>query len=133
MVLNCLIEGFPVRPFRDVIGWEYHLSGFVEKEQTGRDSESLFQLIHVVRNALARHILGKVLTGLADYTKMHFGTEEELMQKYAYPEYAAHKKIHDDLIKQVGDLQAKLVNTPPGMIPELASPVVVSQIPELIQ
>jgi hemerythrin-like metal-binding protein len=47
-----------------------------------------------------------VLDGLADYTLSHFGTEERLMKRYAFPGYAQHKEAHDKLVAQVKQLQA---------------------------
>lgn len=37
--------------------------------------------------------------------KMHFASEERLMQAHGYPEYAEHKAAHDALTSQVGELQ----------------------------
>jgi hemerythrin len=51
--------------------------------------------------------LGKVLDGLIAYTAAHFKHEEEFFAKTGYPAAAAHKKEHDDLTKQVLDVQAK--------------------------
>lgn len=55
----------------------------------------------------AKDVLGKILDGLIDYTKTHFGREEAAMSKHGYQEYAAHKKEHDDLTKQVIEVQKK--------------------------
>ncbi|MDR0399698.1 MAG: bacteriohemerythrin [Treponema sp.] len=45
-----------------------------------------------------------------DYVDYHFGTEEKIMERINYPEYAAHKKEHADFVKevlrQVQDFQA---------------------------
>jgi hemerythrin len=54
-----------------------------------------------------KDVMGKILTGLADYTKTHFAFEENLMQKHGYPGYLAHKGQHDALTKQVNDLYIK--------------------------
>jgi len=35
------------------------------------------------------------------YVKVHFATEEDLMQKYNYPNYAAHKLEHEDYARSV--------------------------------
>jgi hemerythrin len=55
----------------------------------------------------AAEALGKVLDGLISYTAAHFKHEEDLFAKTGYPAAAAHKKEHDDLTKQVLDVQAK--------------------------
>lgn len=44
---------------------------------------------------------------LVDYTDYHFGTEESTMQKLNYPEFAAHKAMHDKLREQVLAFRAK--------------------------
>jgi hemerythrin-like metal-binding protein len=51
--------------------------------------------------------LGQILDGLVSYTKVHFAREESLFAKTGYPVSAAHKKEHDDLTKQVLDVQAR--------------------------
>lgn len=49
----------------------------------------------------------RVLEGLVDYTKTHFRTEEEFMQKHSYPGTLAHKREHEDLTNQAEDLLAQ--------------------------
>lgn len=71
----------------------------------------LFGLVNDLHDAMkqggAKDILGKVFSELIDYTVYHFRAEEELFQKYGYPEYAQHKKEHEDLTKQVLELKDK--------------------------
>lgn len=50
----------------------------------------------------------KVLDGLAAYTFSHFASEEGLLKRYAYPNYAQHKAEHDKLVVQVKQLQQDL-------------------------
>jgi len=50
----------------------------------------------------------EILDGLLDYTKTHFRHEEQLMTKFAYPHYEAHKKEHDNLILKVIDFHDQL-------------------------
>jgi hemerythrin len=54
-----------------------------------------------------KEALGKILDELVNYTKFHFGREEQFFAKTAYPAATEHKKEHDDLTKQVLDVQAK--------------------------
>jgi hemerythrin len=49
-----------------------------------------------------------ILDGLIDYTKGHFGREEELMSKHGYPDLKAHRREHYELMVQVGDFNARL-------------------------
>lgn len=50
----------------------------------------------------------KILDKLADYTWTHFAVEESLMRVSNYPDFAAFKQNHEDLIGQVKALQDKL-------------------------
>lgn len=49
-----------------------------------------------------------VLNDLLTYTKVHFAAEERLMQRHAYPHFARHKQLHDELTEQVLQLKDKL-------------------------
>ncbi len=44
---------------------------------------------------------GKLLTFLADYVVIHFGSEERLMVKHGYPRYDEHKDAHDRFTKDL--------------------------------
>ena len=67
----------------------------------------LNELFDGIQAGRAGDSLGKVLDGLIAYTAAHFKHEEDLFAKTGYPDAAAHKKEHDDLTKQVLDVQAK--------------------------
>ena len=51
-----------------------------------------------------RDVIGKTLSFVCDYTKVHFADEEKLMAQYAYPNMAAHKRIHEQFIQTAGTL-----------------------------
>jgi len=53
------------------------------------------------------------LNFLNQYTIMHFMTEEKLQKETGYPDYLAHKKIHDDFKATVKDLTNKLIEKGP--------------------
>ena len=36
-----------------------------------------------------------------EYVKEHFTTEEELMQKYGYPDFDQHKREHESFVKKI--------------------------------
>lgn len=67
----------------------------------------LNDLFEAVQAGKGKDALGKILDGLVSYTKEHFAREERQMQQHAYPDFAAHKKEHDDLAKQVLEVQKK--------------------------
>jgi hemerythrin len=43
----------------------------------------------------SRQVIGEIIEGLMDYTMNHFIMEEELFQRYGYPQAQAHKALHD--------------------------------------
>lgn len=50
-----------------------------------------------------KETLGNILNELTKYTAFHFGYEEQLFDKYTYPETTMHKRQHQDLVAQVID------------------------------
>ena len=64
-------------------------------------------LYDAVQGGHGKEVLGKILDGLIGYTASHFAHEERFFAETGYPDAAAHKKQHDDLKKQVLDVQAK--------------------------
>ncbi len=54
-----------------------------------------------------KEALGTVLDGLVSYTQIHFKREEQYFAATGYADGAAHKQEHDNLTKQVLDVQAK--------------------------
>ena len=63
-----------------------------------------------------KEAVGPVLKGLIDYTASHFKYEEDLFARTGYPEGAAHKKDHDDLVKKVLEIQKKYEQSGPGVL-----------------
>ncbi|MBI5236074.1 MAG: hemerythrin family protein [Deltaproteobacteria bacterium] len=72
----------------------------------------LFDLINELHDAMrtrkASEALGGILLALIDYTRMHFGAEEDRMASLVYPGYAEHKKEHEKFVKEITDFKAKL-------------------------
>lgn len=65
-------------------------------------------LVHLINVLLAENetkknpeVVKKVLIELIDYTKYHFSTEEEHMQKHDYLNYDEHVQFHKSLIDQI--------------------------------
>lgn len=52
--------------------------------------------------------MSDILYQLKQYSIYHFQTEEELMRKYSFKGYLAHKKEHDEFIAKIDTLQNKL-------------------------
>jgi len=49
-----------------------------------------------------------ILNGLIDYTKEHFGREEDLMSKHDYQDIKAHREEHYELMKKVSEFSDRL-------------------------
>lgn len=81
-------------------------------EEIDQQHQKLVQLINGLHNHMvagdAREIMTKVLDRVIEYTGFHFNTEEQLMQKYGYPESDAHRHEHKSLVDTAVDLQQKL-------------------------
>ncbi|HNV85884.1 MAG TPA: bacteriohemerythrin [Candidatus Omnitrophota bacterium] len=54
-----------------------------------------------------RDFIGGAIGEMVDYSKYHFSTEERYMELFRYPQYAKHKKEHDDFIAKVEDFIGK--------------------------
>jgi hemerythrin len=92
-----------------LIDWNDNLS--VNIKEVDLEHKKLIGMINELHSAMGsgkgQDAMGKVLTGLVEYTKTHFSYEEKLMQQHNYPGYLSHKGLHDALTKQVLDLQSK--------------------------
>ncbi len=77
----------------------------VGDNEVDEQHQKIFELLA----ALHRDIHGDRVTDavrytlkeLLEYTKVHFSTEEVLMRSVDYPDYAAHKVLHDALMAKV--------------------------------
>ena len=70
----------------------------------------IFDMVNSLNEAAAggnRAAVGKQLDDLIAYVAMHFKTEEDLMQQHGYPDFAAHKAKHDELVNTCLDVQKK--------------------------
>jgi hemerythrin len=52
-------------------------------------------------NGEAEEFFFSTIRGVLDYTKFHFSAEEKLMENVRYPNYAEHKKQHEDFVVQL--------------------------------
>jgi methyl-accepting chemotaxis protein len=70
--------------------------------------ETINRLIDACDQGKGQEVLAKSLAFLSDYTIKHFSEEEELQQKYGYPEYVAHRQLHENFKKTVREFAAEL-------------------------
>ncbi len=74
-----------------------------------KQHKELVRMINQLHDAMSsgktNQVLGKIIRGLVDYTKFHFGTEEKIFDKINYPFKASHKMEHNKFVKEVVDFQ----------------------------
>ena len=64
--------------------------------------KELINRVNMLLSAMAegqgRNKLAETIKFIEEYVVVHFGMEEELMQKYKYPGYVLHKMEHEKLV-----------------------------------
>ncbi|MEN9444802.1 MAG: hypothetical protein RIS47_1692, partial [Bacteroidota bacterium] len=60
-----------------------------------------------LQNRSTHESINKLIVGMKAYIDFHFTKEEELMQKFEYPEYMKHKAEHEFFVKKVLEIDAK--------------------------
>ncbi|MDD3269555.1 MAG: hemerythrin family protein [Syntrophomonadaceae bacterium] len=51
--------------------------------------------------------VNETLNFMKDYVVTHFHDEEKYQKQIGYPEFAAHKKIHNDMVKYVAEVASQ--------------------------
>lgn len=92
-----------------LIEWSPAYSVGVKKfdDQHKKLVELVNQLHEAMKAGEGNTILGVILQSLISYTSTHFADEEKMMQANGFADLAKHRGIHQDLVKQVLDLQQK--------------------------
>jgi len=62
-------------------------------------------LLEACRDGKGREKVGEVIVFLQDYVVKHFEAEEKLQKEHAYPEYEAHKRMHEKFLVDFGELK----------------------------
>ena len=87
-------------------------------EKIDKQHKKLFSilnnLVEVSEQGKGEDNILNVLVFLTSYTLMHFQTEENLMIKYGYKEYSAHKHYHEDFKLTVAKLSNQLAEEGPS-------------------
>jgi len=77
------------------------------------EHKTIFDLANALNDAVAggnRASVGEKLDALIAFVAKHFQTEEDLFAAHGYPDAAAHKAKHDELVKTCLDVQKKFHN-----------------------
>jgi hemerythrin len=93
-------------------------------EQFDSQHQHLLEIINKLTTrsgqSLNSELVSQTLKEMFDYAMEHFTAEEELMQKYAYPEIESQKKQHSYFLKTATELSKYPVNEKEESIDEIA-------------
>ncbi|TAN44797.1 MAG: bacteriohemerythrin [Nitrospirae bacterium] len=103
--------------------WSERLS--VNLKEVDEQHKKLLALVNELHDAMksgkGNEAIGKTLDSLMAYVKTHFDFEEKMMTKYAYPDYPAHKREHENLTTKAVDLQTQFRSGKPVLSLEVMS------------
>jgi hemerythrin len=74
------------------------------------------QFFDALQAGLGKDSLGQILDGLVQYTELHFAREEKFFAQTGYPDAATHKREHDELTRQVLEVQRKHASGAPAAL-----------------
>jgi len=95
----------------------------VRNQGIDHQHQQLFNIINELYDAVQAEkgatVVGNTIQSLIDYTRDHFAAEEQLMQAKGYPDYVAHKAIHDALLAQVADFDLRYRNGETAVVEDI--------------
>jgi voltage-gated potassium channel len=108
----------------EVLTWSSEMSvGIVSFDKEHKHLVDLINKIELsIKNRDTRNVIFQVFEEIFEYVLVHFEHEEELFEKYEYPELLEHKRIHKEILEKVKDLdKQKNVISPDSLIAFLKS------------
>jgi hemerythrin len=90
-----------------LIQWNAALS--VNIAEIDAQHRRLVDMLNELNDAMVqgrgKDVIGKIVTGLANYTATHFATEEKYFDRHGYPASVAHKQEHRDFTAKVAEFK----------------------------
>lgn len=84
------------------IQWSTWMSvGVEELDDDHRVLVGIVNKLAIAENRADATVVGEILDELIAYTRHHFAAEEGVMRQAGYPTFPAHKRLHDELTRQV--------------------------------
>lgn len=100
---------------------KYELTKDLETGNTTIDQEhrELFKAVNALMDACStgkgRTAIEPTTKFLLDYVKKHFSHEEQLQEKYKYPNITAHKQFHAEYTRKLKEIIASIPATGPSV------------------
>ena len=66
------------------------------------------KLVSAIKSKTCKYEIGPTTAFLEEYIIVHFHDEEEMMRKAGYPDFDAHKAIHENFISDFNELKKNL-------------------------
>ncbi len=94
----------------ELITWRNEFSvGVPELDEQHKQLVALINAFHqAMLLGTGSAVLRSVLLDLTAYTKMHFETEERILQELQFPDFEAHRKKHQSFRDQVASFRKNL-------------------------
>ena len=90
---------------KNIIAWKKNYE--VGNIEIDSQHKTFLKIIEKLQNAYENKLNDQLLLGyvieLYKYAAYHFVSEENYMIEQQYPDYEEHKKLHDDLLKELVD------------------------------
>jgi len=89
--------------------WDDTMS--VGVDEMDEQHKALIAMINEAFEAIQRHdehMLSALIDKMREYAIMHFHAEEELLEKYGFPELEEHRRLHDAFNDKVDEFQQNL-------------------------
>jgi hemerythrin len=107
--------------------WDKSLETGIEMIDTQHKQlfDAINKLLATCNNGHDPDVLKKDLDFLTNYTIKHFFDEEQIQQKYKYPDYVNHKKYHEGFKVVVRDLSVQFIMKGPSesLVNEITSKI----------
>lgn len=91
----------------EIIQWNDSYSVGIQRidEQHKRLIKMINDLAKAMRFGEGKNVISKIIHEMSEYAVFHFSTEEELFEKFAYPDKEAHIAEHKKFTEKVKDFQ----------------------------
>lgn len=89
--------------------WEEKYS--VGNEKIDEQHKWMFNLANQLPNIIDREKVKIIVVELYKYIREHFSDEEKIMKSTDYPLLSEHKKLHEDVTKQLNEICSRPFNS----------------------